>query len=81
MALVWSNETEDVFVASHLDDCPRYAGSTEVIDAIEDWDLGFHSGNVVKYVARAKHKGGELEDLRKARWYLDRLIALKENDE
>lgn len=47
----------------------------EVIDAIEAWGLGFHDGNVVKYVARAKHKGRELEDLKKARWYLDRQIA------
>jgi len=48
-------------------------GSMEVIDAIEGLELGFHAGNVVKYVARFKHKGG-VEDLRKARWYLDRLI-------
>ena len=49
------------------------AGKIEVIDAIEDWGLGFHAGNVVKYVARHKHKNG-IEDLKKARWYLDRLI-------
>mgnify|MGYP001611350049 FL=1 len=49
-------------------------GGIEVIDAIEAWGLGFHEGCVVKYVARARHKGRELEDLRKARWYLDRLI-------
>ena len=49
-------------------------GSIEVIDAIESWQLGFHEGNVVKYVARAKHKSSELEDLRKAAWYLDRRI-------
>ncbi len=49
-------------------------GEIEVIDAIEDWRLGFHEGNVVKYVARAEHKGNELEDLKKARWYLDRRI-------
>lgn len=49
-------------------------GSIEVIDAIEDWNLGFHAGNVVKYVARHQHKGDPIEDLRKARWYLDRLI-------
>lgn len=55
------------------------AGSIEVIDAIEDWDLGFHEGNVVKYVARAKHKGKELEDLKKARWYLERKIQELEN--
>jgi len=48
-------------------------GKIEVIEAIEDWGLGFHAGNVVKYVARYKHKNG-LEDLRKAAWYLNRLI-------
>ena len=54
---------------------PHYnTGEYEVIDVIEDWGLGFHAGNVVKYIARAKHKGNELEDLRKARFYLDRLI-------
>jgi hypothetical protein len=47
-------------------------GSIEVIDAIEAWELGFHLGNVVKYAARAAHKGRYIEDLRKARWYLDR---------
>ena len=46
----------------------------EVIDAIEAWSLGFHLGNVVKYVARAAHKGSYLEDLRKASWYLQREI-------
>lgn len=53
------------------------AGKIEVIDVIEDWSLGFHEGNVVKYIARAKHKGSELEDLQKAVWYLNRLIKLK----
>lgn len=47
-------------------------GCIEVIDAIEAWDLGFHLGNVVKYIARAEHKGKRLEDLRKAQWYLKR---------
>lgn len=50
------------------------AGKIEVIDAIEDWRLGFHEGNVVKYVTRAKLKEGELEDLKKAAWYLERRI-------
>jgi hypothetical protein len=47
----------------------------EAIDVIEDWNLGFHLGNVVKYVSRAGKKGDELEDLKKARWYLGRYIA------
>jgi len=46
----------------------------EPIDAIENWQLNFHLGNVVKYVARCEHKGHKLEDLKKARWYLDREI-------
>lgn len=51
-------------------------GTMEVIDAIEGLSLGFHAGNVVKYVARYKAKGG-VEDLRKAKWYLERLIELE----
>lgn len=54
------------------------AGKFEVIDVIEDWQLGFHLGNTVKYIARAKHKGSELEDLRKAAWYLNRKIKTLE---
>lgn len=46
----------------------------EVIEVIEEWSLGFHLGNVVKYVARAGKKGNALEDLKKAQWYLSRLI-------
>ena len=49
-------------------------GKIEVIDAIEDWKLGFHLGNAVKYIARAGRKGSEVEDLQKAAWYLDRYL-------
>ena len=52
--------------------------SIEVIDVIEAWRLSFCLGNVVKYVARADHKGRPLEDLKKARWYLDREIQRRE---
>ncbi len=55
-------------------------GGIEVIDAIEAWDLGFRTGNVVKYVARAKHKGRELEDLKKAEFYLRREIEALEGE-
>jgi hypothetical protein len=59
---------------------PHYtAGKFEVIDVIEDWGLGFNLGNTVKYVARSGHKGSRLEDLKKARWYLDREIGRLEN--
>jgi hypothetical protein len=49
-------------------------GQFEVIDVIDDWQLDFYLGNVVKYVARAAHKGQELEDLKKARFYIQRRI-------
>tara|TARA_E500000331_G_C16885315_1_gene552269 strand:- start:278 stop:517 length:240 start_codon:yes stop_codon:yes gene_type:complete len=49
-------------------------GKIEVIDAIEDWDLNFCEGNIVKYVVRHRHKGVPLQDLKKAKWYIDRLI-------
>ena len=60
-------------------DHPRHynEGKIEVIDIIEDWDLGFHDGNVIKYVLRAKFKGNEIQDLEKAVWYLKRYIKLR----
>jgi|TARA_B110000211_G_scaffold234259_1_gene303168 hypothetical protein len=55
---------------------PHYkAGGIETIDFIEAKNLGYNLGNVVKYVSRADLKGNKLEDLQKARWYLDRAIA------
>lgn len=53
-------------------------GEIEPIRVIEDWKLGYHLGNVVKYISRAEHKQDALEDLKKARWYLDRYIAERE---
>ena len=51
-------------------------GKIEVIDFIEDKGLNFHRGNAVKYIARAgkKDPAKEVEDLRKAVWYLNREI-------
>lgn len=47
-------------------------------DAIEAWGLGFLDGNVVKYIARWRLKGGRA-DLLKARHYLDKLIEQHDN--
>lgn len=58
---------------------PHYCFSNiEVIEVIEAWNLGFHLGNVVKYVARSPYKGKQLQDLKKAKWYLEREIAKHE---
>ena len=51
---------------------------------IQPWDfiaanqLGYFEGNIVKYVSRWRDKGG-VDDLRKARHYLDKLIELEDN--
>jgi len=60
-----------------VDHPAHYGGESnpyEVIKVIEAWNLGFCLGNTVKYIARAEHKGATVEDLEKARWYLDREI-------
>ena len=47
-------------------------GRIEVIDAIEDWNLGFNDGNAIKYIARHQYKGSRIQDIEKAIWYLQR---------
>lgn len=48
-------------------------GTIECIDYILDKKMDYLEGNIVKYITRYKNKNG-VEDLKKARWYLDRLI-------
>ena len=52
-------------------------GNMEVITAIEGLDLDYHQGNILKYVSRYRYKNG-VEDLRKAKWYIDRLLYIEE---
>lgn len=56
-------------------------GGVETIDFIEAKGLNYNLGNVVKYTTRADHKGNRLEDLKKARWYLNREISKLDNSE
>jgi|TARA_Y100000310_G_scaffold491_2_gene625 hypothetical protein len=72
------NKEKDKEMVDHPDHYNQ--GKIEVIAAIEDWDLNFCEGNVIKYVARHRHKDEPLEDLRKARWYLERLISRIEDE-
>ena len=61
----------------------HYGGSDnpyETIKVVEAWELDFHLGNVVKYISRAGKKDDELQELKKARWYLDRKIQNLENN-
>lgn len=57
-------------------------GKIEVIDFIEEKKLNFHRGNAVKYISRAGKKDPtkEIEDLKKAVWYLDREINRLEKE-
>lgn len=58
-------------IVNHPD---HYQGNClEVIDIIEDFDLNFLEGNVLKYLLRYKKKNGK-EDLHKCLWYINRLI-------
>ena len=56
----------------------HYGGDNtyEAIKVIEAWNLDFSLGNTIKYISRAgkKDKAKEIEDLKKALWYLDRKI-------
>ena len=47
----------------------------EAVEVIEAWELGFHLGNVIKYICRAELKGSRREDLLKALWYLERELS------
>lgn len=62
-----------------VDHPQHYGGADNVYEAIkviEAWGLGFCLGNTVKYISRAGKKSDPaLQDLKKARWYLDREIA------
>lgn len=52
------------------------------IEAIKAWGFGsgFCAGNAIKYIARHMDKGKPIEDLEKARWYLDRLIEIRKEE-
>jgi hypothetical protein len=76
---VVSDEVVDV-----VNSPPHYkTGGIEAIEGIEasmgpEAYAGYLKGNIMKYMWRYERKGKPIEDLKKARWYLDRLIGLRE---
>lgn len=59
---------------------PHYVGhGIEPIEFIESHNLNFCLGSAVKYISRAPYKGTELEDLKKAKWFLEREIKKHDN--
>ena len=58
-----------------------YNQGIEPIEVIESWDLNFNLGNVIKYTLRAPYKENMIQDLEKAKWYLEReIIRLKKEE-
>lgn len=69
-------KSTDKFFEDELVNHPAHytAGGIETYDFIVAKQLSYELGNVVKYITRAEYKGNKLQDLRKARWYLDAAI-------
>jgi hypothetical protein len=58
---------------------PHYTSHPSGVECITVTEhMGFNLGNALKYIWRADEKGSALEDLRKARWYVDREIQRRE---
>lgn len=59
---------------------PHYKQHPSGVECIQITEhMNFCLGNAVKYIWRAGEKGSKIEDLKKARWYLDREIERLEN--
>ena len=80
---VLEEEVEHPFSGDRVNSPSHYtSGKTEAIDVIEDAiksapdpERGFLQGQVLKYLLRMWLKDNPMEDAKKARWYLDRLIS------
>lgn len=87
LAAIERKEVADPAPGDHdtVDHPSHYGGASdpyEVIKVIDAWGLGFSLGNAVKYIARAgkKDPSKHIEDLEKARWYLDHEIQRLRGD-
>jgi len=69
---------------NNLIDHPEHYGGKnntyEAIKVIEAWNLDFCLGNTLKYISRAGKKDNLLQDLKKAKWYLDHKIEKLEKE-
>lgn len=79
------NREQELLTAPQSDDDPNNPnyyriGGLQPIEVIRAWKLGFALGNCVKYIQRHQYKNG-LEDLKKARCYLDEAISQIEKEE
>jgi hypothetical protein len=58
----------------------HYLRAIQIWDIVEVWELGYFRGSVLKYLLRAGNKGSKVEDLKKARHFLDRAIEIAERE-
>lgn len=74
----------DLDLSDPVNHPPHYGGADnpyEAIKVIDAWNLGFSLGNAVKYICRAGKKDNTVQDLKKARFYLDHAIKKAEANE
>lgn len=83
----WTKYKEAPLTKNDVVNHPQHycRGGIETVDIIKakmpiTWFWGYLMGNILKYVTRANYKGSQMEDLKKAAWYLDRLITELEKD-
>lgn len=83
--LLIEHTKQSKLMKENVDHPEHYGGKDNVYEAIkviDAWKLCFYLGNVVKYISRAGKKNDKVvEDLKKARWYLDRKISLLEEEQ
>lgn len=73
--LLWDITEGYTEIVSYKDTKPNhYPQGYDVIDFVKDNELNFNEGNVIKYIVRARKKGSHIEDLKKAKDYLEREI-------
>jgi hypothetical protein len=77
------NEGEMIQTSDNINHPAHYTGKIECIDYLQDKLTaeefkGFLKGNVLKYLSRATKKENELEDYKKGKWYLEKLITTME---
>ena len=73
-----SHKTSPKEKKENVDHPEHYNQGIEVIAFIESWNFDFATGNIIKYVARHKLNEDPVDDLKKARWYIDLLITRHE---
>ena len=52
----------------------HYTKGVETIEYVRSWDMDYVRGNIIKYVTRFPYKGTPVQDLEKAKWFINKLI-------